>query len=374
MDLVTQNQYDDMVNRIYEAGLQPERWSDVLDAVSKLIPSALCGLALSDAEDGVVRGLHNHDPAFVSDYLAYYRMVDVWHPLALSLQPGVAVLSEEAVPRDAVLRSEFYNEWLRPQKLVASAGLILHRDPQRAFSFSATMDRATVDACGPQVVELLQRLAPHLRRAFETGRRLAGQSVGEGLEPLMDRIPHPAFVLDAAGRVVLTNTRARDLCRAAQLVTIFSRNMLRVLDETAFTAMRSAIEAIGANRGVGGDFNVRARDGSQHIASLVPLRQSAPHDFLLETPGLTLLTFTPRPMVERLDANYGLTRAEIRLARALYAGETLQAYAERCRLSIHTVRNQLKAALGKTGLNRQAQLVALVSRLEPAAFGTQAEL
>ncbi|MEZ5564124.1 MAG: helix-turn-helix transcriptional regulator [Gammaproteobacteria bacterium] len=61
-----------------------------------------------------------------------------------------------------------------------------------------------------------------------------------------------------------------------------------------------------------------------------------------------------------LQTQFGLSRAEARLAAELLAGETLaQAGITLC-VSINTVRTQLRAIFAKTGTERQADLVRLL--------------
>lgn len=57
---------------------------------------------------------------------------------------------------------------------------------------------------------------------------------------------------------------------------------------------------------------------------------------------------------------HGFTRAEARLASMLAEGITLEGAAEALSISIHTVRCQLKSVFAKTGVTRQAELVALL--------------
>ena len=54
---------------------------------------------------------------------------------------------------------------------------------------------------------------------------------------------------------------------------------------------------------------------------------------------------------------------EGRLGRRSADGKTLAEISETRRTSIHTVRNQLKSLLLKTGTRRQSEVVALVERL-----------
>jgi DNA-binding CsgD family transcriptional regulator len=66
---------------------------------------------------------------------------------------------------------------------------------------------------------------------------------------------------------------------------------------------------------------------------------------------------------ERLMRAFGFSRAESQLVAALAHGTTLSAYAEETARSVHTIRAQLKQALLKADCHKQAELVALVSRL-----------
>jgi DNA-binding CsgD family transcriptional regulator len=57
---------------------------------------------------------------------------------------------------------------------------------------------------------------------------------------------------------------------------------------------------------------------------------------------------------------HGITRAEARLASMLADGISLEEVAEALLVSIQTVRSQLKSVFAKTGVTRQAELVALL--------------
>ena len=65
---------------------------------------------------------------------------------------------------------------------------------------------------------------------------------------------------------------------------------------------------------------------------------------------------SPAP-AETLAKLYGLTPAEARLVEGLLAGETLQDYADRPAVSLHTAKTHLKHVFAKTGTGRQANLI-----------------
>ncbi len=67
------------------------------------------------------------------------------------------------------------------------------------------------------------------------------------------------------------------------------------------------------------------------------------------------------PTAEVLQALFDLTPAESKVARAIAEGKTIEAIALSSGLSRETIRTQVAAVLSKTGLKRQAELVALLS-------------
>jgi DNA-binding CsgD family transcriptional regulator len=71
----------------------------------------------------------------------------------------------------------------------------------------------------------------------------------------------------------------------------------------------------------------------------------------------------PAPTAEVLNALFGLSAAEARLAQLLARGESVESAARALDVKPTTARSQLAAIFEKTGTRRQAKLVALLSRL-----------
>jgi DNA-binding CsgD family transcriptional regulator len=67
--------------------------------------------------------------------------------------------------------------------------------------------------------------------------------------------------------------------------------------------------------------------------------------------------------LDKLQALFGLTLAEARVAAALAEGKSLKEFADSAQVSAHTAKAQLQAALQKTGVHRQAELVRVVLSL-----------
>jgi DNA-binding CsgD family transcriptional regulator len=78
------------------------------------------------------------------------------------------------------------------------------------------------------------------------------------------------------------------------------------------------------------------------------------------------------PDDELLAALFGLSPAEARLARAVLTGCTASEYARRAGVRVATIRSQLHSIFVKTGVHRQAQLVALLSKVPALRFAGEA--
>jgi DNA-binding CsgD family transcriptional regulator len=66
------------------------------------------------------------------------------------------------------------------------------------------------------------------------------------------------------------------------------------------------------------------------------------------------------PATARLRAEFGLTKAEARLALRLAAGSSLASAAQAFNVKLTTIRSQLQQIFAKTGASRQSELVAML--------------
>jgi DNA-binding CsgD family transcriptional regulator len=101
------------------------------------------------------------------------------------------------------------------------------------------------------------------------------------------------------------------------------------------------------------------------IARVVSVGAEA-HD-LLDGAALVVILLDPEdcpePSHALLQQVFGLTRGEARLANQLLCGRSLQDIAAASGVTMGTVRSQTKAVFAKTHTHRQAELVALLTRL-----------
>lgn len=104
-------------------------------------------------------------------------------------------------------------------------------------------------------------------------------------------------------------------------------------------------------------------DGTRHppIAVIVPMHNSG------EEQALVLLRQSPAcnaALVHSLRQLFRLSPAEAAIAISLASGADLHEIAEERTVKLNTLRSQIASIMAKTNTRRQAELVALVARLE----------
>src|SRR5262245_35288022 len=197
-------------------------------------------------------------------------------------------------------------------------------------------------------VRQLARLTPHLMRAVEINRAMVGARRSDLiLDGALDALGRAVFILDRRRKVLNANTHARALMRGEDCPVHVDRLSVlhadRYADERALSASVTEI-ACATQRAILPLRLASNRTGAPYLAWLIPIgspnnKNEAPsqHQSLLEDIGnklkILLLVSPVRRSVEispeAIQAAFGLSAAEARLASALVAGCTLGEYAAR---------------------------------------------
>lgn len=193
-------------------------------------------------------------------------------------------------------------------------------------------------------------------------RLAAAERRARAAEAFVDRLPQAVLRVDARGRVLYANDLAMLLLRRGDGLAYGAGQRLRA--EYADDAAKLQASIARAAQGSGGIcLSLRRRSGA---AALQVCLTPPGADELPE--GAVLLTLhdpawpAPAP-VPALMQMYQLSESEARVAAALAEGHCVQDIADQHKVKVSTVRTQVKNALEKAGVRRQAELVAVVSRL-----------
>lgn len=368
---------DQLTASIYDAALDPQHWPAVLMQLKACFRTEAETFYILDFTTRRVRQAHlsGIGPAWLACFDEHYFSADnpwIVHSLDLH-RPGQVRTNErlDAFARSSGLlyRSQYYNEWMRPQGLHYSIGNTL--TTERSGIANVTLLRApdlpTFDA---QEIRLFERLNGHFMRALRI-RGLLGEAQLQRhmLAGALDQLRDGLLLVAPDGRLLHGNRVALELLGQGRgLVYRHGRVQAAHDDERpAFKALLRAQAAPAAEAAAGaGSLLLRSRDGGPALrvqVAALELPISSPHAprrcVLLALSGAGNGGAPPAALLRQA---YGLTPAEARLAEALLQGLTLREAAQQLRLSYETARTRLKVVFGKTGTHRQSELLSRLQR------------
>ena len=358
-----------LLSKLYETVGASDKWRPFLDALSQSFGNGLGCVAVHDfkRDEGFTETPTSARHEFAQAYEAYYSRLNPWIKLAGHRPAGSLMESDAILPFAELVKTEFYNDWCRPQGIAGGIGLTVEQNDRRMMNVTVLMSRRSLDE-QPDAIDRLQRLRPHLLRVAQLNRHLASlEARAMAAEGALDRLATAMLVLSSAGQVLSLTPLADRIMAAGDGITLRGGKLeAHRSDETQ--VLRGLIAAATACRkagGVqpGGMMAVHRQSGRKPYEVLVaPLAETTVN---LGFAGPLIAVFIREPEasvstpVEWLRQIYRLTAAEARLMQALIAGHTIDEISARFTIGRETVRSQLKAVFRKTGATSQNELIRL---------------
>jgi DNA-binding CsgD family transcriptional regulator len=376
-----------LIGHIYDAALEPSRWSDVVRGIVEFIGGAKGLLLVSRT-----RFAQSH---FVFPYRLSAAVLQRWqdeyadgHAWSAGARnkgldvDGSVALGTDLVSDEQLQQSAAYQDLAKREGIgQLCTGVVFGRKASDMPPTQCSVFRALDDAkFSDRERERMRVLIPHLSRALGVMFRLrSAECKAAASLAALERLGTGVLLLEERGHAIFAN-------RFAQ----------RTLDERDGLTLRSAQVSGGVCRIVANDVATQSRIDDAireclderawvvaHFSRGVAVRRAAnrrdlalqfaplPRDNEYETDGrhARVIVFLTDPdesscvTAPTLARLYKLTGAEGRLALALGRGDTLTEAAKRSGITIATARTQLAAVFQKTGTTRQAELMRLLVTL-----------
>jgi DNA-binding CsgD family transcriptional regulator/PAS domain-containing protein len=363
-----------LIERIYDAALDAERWTDVARLFQERFDSPGAGLFLQDCRTQAFQpicllGFKDQD---LADYREYYARTNAW-ALAGLQRPGLTI-TDASVDRarnepGAFAESKFCNDWMRPQGYRYGMGGTVKAEGTNYFHYTIMREPGDRPYGRPEI-RMFDVLKPHLGRAVETGRRLRTLETQLAAQTnLIEQLPMGTLLVDGAGGVLHANRRARALLEPGDPLTLKDGYLVARGQGPEGRLQQTLSGALAFRTGqvspTSYAFSACRADGTGCLsATAVPLSEERS---LFNEPTAALAVFLSRPEepapIDRdgLQNQYGLSRTEARLTAQLARGLELKEAARRIGVSYETARGYLKTVLQKTGTGRQTELMRLLS-------------
>ena len=203
------------VDRIYDAALAPERWEAFLEALSKELRAANLALLfrVPEGDDRGVVASVGVSEGHADAYRSHYHRLNPWRLFSPEAVEGEIRLGDAIVPEAELARTEFYNDWMRPQRIAHPLAAVLrNRTPGVPLSELAGYREEGSGPFDRESLELVRRLIPHLQRALAIHARLGGAEMRAGAaEEALDRISGGVILLDEQGAPIAVNRTADEI-------------------------------------------------------------------------------------------------------------------------------------------------------------------
>jgi DNA-binding CsgD family transcriptional regulator/PAS domain-containing protein len=360
----------DLIADIYEAAVDNERWPDIAEIVAKATGMPGCGVWYTI--QGQVRDLSLTADILATQgpYVAHYFKHDLWALGHMRGPWGRVRIGYELCPEDELVKTEFYNDFARPNGIVRPMGVMmqLSRGTFATVSLNPTGAKRLIDDSDKP---RLERLVPHLQRALQlrlTQRRHALTTPMHAAA--LDALAFGVIVCDAAGRIVLVNKAAESIARVSAGIILNGRRKGIETRVPAETRALAALTHDAATGGPGGIMRITGRSGGAELIALVtPLPRSVG---ITTNPRSAYALVTLRSALddpsfsaETLIALFRLSPAQAAIALAIFNGKSPEQIAVERGVAITTLRTHLAEIFARTGAENQRDLIRLLGMLPP---------
>lgn len=357
------------IEKIYSAAAGDCPWQDALLAIEDLAGCTGAVIDLVPTTEGLPRrtlaGSFSKDDCaeYARDYQAVCpRIRHAMENPTAEVQFDYQFMTEAAIDRDPVY------EWFGKHGLRYYVGAPISRMTNYLGYLSLQRTRRQGHASSEDIA-LFTLLRPHIERAGGLADQLGTLRCHRRFSSAMlESLPQAVFALDRAGRILFANERGSRLAAAGDGLRIEDSRLKTGLgrEQGALDAM---IEAAGnpVKNQPGGWLRLPRPSGRQPYALfLAPLRVADEELLAAEAKVLVLVHDIERQKSAdpaMLATLYGLTQTEARVASALSGGHSVESAAATLGMRPATARTHLKHVFRKLGVNRQQDLVRLLTSL-----------
>jgi len=372
-------EFSELVGLIYDTALDPGVWPVMLNRLADAL-SAQCSVIglLDSSTNAAAMTAPRTDPEYLRSFAEYW--VDhafIWNG-GEKLPVGTAFVRDMIISRDEFSRTDYYNEWCKPQGMEATiaANLLMEGPLSTLIAVSRPYAEGDFDTTE---IRLFVKLIPHLQRAVQLQLRLAGlDGLPEGSTEILNRLLQGVILVDGEARVIFANRAGEDVLRAGRGLFL-GRDGLRAEIPGETRRLRRVIADCAApRRGLagGGGRLLLSREHGLPLTVLITPHCAGSSGIDVGRPQAILFITDPDATVsvrkEALCEDFGLTPAEAAVAVEVLEAHGLQAAAARLGISLATARTHLAHVFDKTGTHRQAELVRLLLQSRPAIREDQA--
>jgi DNA-binding CsgD family transcriptional regulator/PAS domain-containing protein len=361
--------YVALVEMIYAATGDSSLWPSVLERLTESVRSRSASITIEDRRQPVqsIEWSFGVENRVADDYARYYAQKNIYLEAGLpAMQTGALLVGGDFVPDALALKSEFYNDFMRPMGVFHHAVGCLYRDGAVAALLhlprpigAPTYSTAELDFC--------RRIIPHMQRAVAIHRQIVNADIRlSASDAAMDCLPIGIVITSGDGSPVYANHSAREVLEAQDGLRLTPNGF--IVDNARDGAelrkqLRSAANAAALERG---PVVVQITRRSARAPYAVLVSRARHRRLTLGSGDCRLVVFIHDPAKHPvawdtlLQQLYNLTPAETRVVSLLVRGHRLDQVCDQLAVTANTARTHLKRAFAKTGARSQSDLIRIL--------------
>jgi DNA-binding CsgD family transcriptional regulator len=352
--------------KIYAAVLDDEQLPPALQAVAEYIGAAGAGCLLIDKRVNRVRAVNSWGcfTGSMAEYRSHYSTIDPFRMARAEAPCGHWLRATECLPDSALRRDEWYNDFLLNGGVRDVLGVKLFDSSSHTVFFG--VHQAIGD--GHSIPRNPERLDLLIEPLCSAARLHAGlldvgyqSAIARGA---LDHLAAGLIFTESDGRVARTNDVAERALRLGDGLTIQNNQLCARRSFETVKLARLIADAASASAPSAGCMLV-GRDAG-HLPYLIQVAPISAETAVSDRPmAMVLITGLDENCASEheLTQLYGLSPAESRLAVALARGKKLSNIASEIGVQITTLRTQLSAILRKFDVERQSDIVRVISHI-----------
>jgi DNA-binding CsgD family transcriptional regulator/PAS domain-containing protein len=364
-------QLSELISEIYDAALDPSRWSEVVDKAGRFVGGSAAAIVLANAGAG-------NDNVYCESGTAPYdrqRYCDKY----LVPEPSTngdtfadierLIAIADLMPYRECPEAPSYRGRGRPQGPVDVVSAVLDKSLAGAPLFGVP-GSGSDDVVDDETRQRMRLIVPHIRRAVLIGKDIDLKSAQAAtLADTLDGLSAGICLVDATGRILHANAACQALLDAGDFLSA-TEGRIAASDVKVDQAFRDLFAAAGGEGAAvearGTALALRRRDGSHYVAHVVPLT-SGTRRLAGIAYSAAAAVFICKVATESLASpdviarTYNLTPSELRVLLGIVEIGGVPEVATALGVAESTVKTHLGRLFLKTGAGRQADLVKIVA-------------
>jgi DNA-binding CsgD family transcriptional regulator len=366
------NDYNETVEKIYQASMDANLWSKTLEKIATVL----------QAEQGILRAInrdtldilqthrYNKDPCWDGPYKEYFKNIDPWLKLFLEASDTFYTCTNHLISDKDYKCTELHRDFVMPQNIHYGIGGLIKYSPGHDAFIVFHRDRNKT-GFEQDKVETIRLLGTHIQQALLVGEKTRQLDFeNKLLLDVFDQISYPVLLVSPIGEIMFINQQAEDLITLISHLSIKS-NRLKLLNSQDNESLYKLIfHATGSfvkhSTRQGGAMNSLNTEGQSRLYILVNPISPDLVNISSSMMNCAMVILDSDQMrnkfpCELLKGLYGLTPAEARLVEGLCMGLSLEQIAKQFSLSRNTLKSQLRSCFHKIDVDRQQDIVNIVS-------------